>query len=298
MLSDNCTSKKINLSSINCKNTLEHIKFLTRTEHKLLTKLIEKCRVNKGGHDLRTWFDNSNENLGYLVGVCAETARIAKEGLHARGIILIDRTSWDKYQKEVDGKLVRMRTPYVQRVEFTYEFIAWFESCVKNRKIPKDGLWMYSSGYVEKNNERKFKSAVAVAKFKANQLKKVLITMWNSCESVPIELVGLASNLLGSYTKTEESKLNTEDINSKTHDWLHSDGNLSIKEKLRNPLIANLASYSQKKVKTWTESTTRICKQLIDSGMTKIEVARSMVHQNYVNSIEEFNAKYSHPMNC
>jgi hypothetical protein len=288
--------KNISLSSINIKNTLEHIKFLTNAEHAVLTKLVEKTRVSKTGHNINQWFEYSNGNLGYLIGLCAETVRTAKEGLHARGIILIDGMAWDQYRKEVDGKLVRLRTAYVQRVEFTHDFVSWLRNCVVTRRITKDRSWNYSDDYVTKRETSRFKAAVAKAKFNANQLKNVLISMWNSCEQVPKELVGLGTHSFGSYTKTEESKFNTKDISSGSGCYPFSEEKNPLKEKFTNALLANLSSYSQKKVKIWTDATTRICKQLIDSGMTKVEVARSMIHQNYVNSLQEFESKYSPPI--
>jgi hypothetical protein len=292
------TTKNISLSSINVKNTLEHVKFLTKSEHKVLTKLIEKCRVGRNGHDLTTYFNFSNGQLGYLVGLCSETVRVAKEGLQARGIILIDGMSWDQYQVNVDGKLVRLRTPYSQRIEFTNEFVAWLKNCVANRKVPKDGLWMYSFDYLQKRDTSKFKAAVAKARFNANQLKKVLISMWNSCEDIPKELVGFESNSFGSYSKTKEPNLNNKDIIGNANGYFPSQEKESIKSKFNNQLLANLSSYTQKKVKIWTDATTRICKQLMDSGMTQVEVARAMIHQNYVNSLQEFADKFSPPMNC
>jgi hypothetical protein len=291
------TQKNISLSSINVKNTLEHIKFLSRTEKAIVTKMIEKARLYRGGHDLTTWYDYANGSLGNLIDRCGESVRIGKEGLQARGIILIDGLTWEQQQIEDNGKLVRGRSCYAQRIEFTHEFVAWFKSCVANRKIMGDRQWGYADGYVIKKEMSRFKSAMAMVRFKANAVKQVLISMGKTCDEEPNKLAPPPTNFLGTFTKTDNSKFNTED-NSRIGGWLPSQEKESLKDKFRNPLIANLSSYTEKKVKIWTDATTRICKQLIDSGMTKIEVARKMIHQNYVNSIQEFEMKYSQQMNC
>jgi hypothetical protein len=286
------TQKNVSLSSINVKNTLEHIKFLQNTEKLLLVKIMEKARLYRGEHDLNTWLDYSNGQFGYLLDRSGESVRLAKEGLQARGIITVDGMTWDQHKKE-NGS--RKRTAYSQRIQLTPDFVGWFKSCVSNRKIITDRQWGYAEGYVIKKELSRFKSAMAMLRFKANQVSKLLITMGESCESVANKLVPSATNFLGTFTKTEDSKFNTED-NNRIGYWLPSQEKESIESKLRNPLLANLSSYTNKKVKIWTDATTRICKQLIDSGMTKIEVARAMIHQNYVNSINEFEAKYSPPI--
>lgn len=288
------TTKNISLSSINVKNTLEHIKFLHNTEKLLLVKMIEKARLYRGEHDLTTWFEYSNGQFGNLLDRSGESVRLAKEGLQARGIITVDGMTWDQHQKENGG---RKRTAYSQRVQLTPDFVSWFKTCVAQRRIISDNRWGYAEGYVIKKELSKFKSAMAMLKFKANQVSQVLITMGESCESVANKLVPSATNFLGTFTKTKNSKFNTEDQLLGTHYGLDSQKE-SLKEKLRNPLLANLSSYTQKKVKIWTDSTTRICKQLMDSGMTQVEVARAMIHQNYVNSMQEFADKYFGQMNC
>lgn len=289
------TTKNISLSSINVKNTLEHIKFLHNTEKLLLVKMIEKASLYRGEHDLTTWFEYSNGQFGYLLDRSGESVRIAKEGLQARGIITVDGMTWDQHQKENGG---RKRTAYSQRIQLTPDFVLWFKTCVAQRRIISDNRWGYADGYVIKKELSRFKSAMAMLKFRANQVSQVLITMGESCESVANKLVPSATNFLGTFTKTKDlnSNPNTEYKNRIGYDFdSHKE---SLKEKFNNPLLANLSSYTQKKVKIWTDATTRICKQLIDSGMTQVEVARAMITQNYVNSIQEFSDKYSNQMNC
>lgn len=288
------TTKNISLSSINVKNTLEHIKFLHKTEKLLLVKIVEKARLYRGEHDLTTYLEYSNCQFGSILDRSGESVRLAKEGLQARGIITVDGMTWDQHQKENGG---RKRTAYSQRIQLTPDFVVWFKACVGQRRIISDNRWGYVEGYVIKKELSRFKSAMAMLRFKANQVSQVLITMGESCESVANKLVPSATNFLGTFTKTKDSKFNTENTIESCYGF-HSQEKESIKSKFNNPLLANLSSYTHKKVKIWTDATTRICKQLIDSGMTQVEVARAMIHQNYVNSMQEFADKFSPPMNC
>jgi len=285
--------KNISLSSINVKNTLEHCKFVHNTEKLLLAKMVEKSRLYRGEHDLTTWFEYSNGQWGSMLDRSAESVRIAKEGLQARGIITIDGMNWNEHQKDNGG---RKRTAYSQRIQLAPDFVAWFKTCVAQRRIISDNRWGYADGYVIKKEMSRFKSAMAMFRFKANQVSQVFITMGKSCEEVTNKLVPSATNFLGTFTKTLDlnSKSNTED--KLVGHYGFDSHKESLKEKFRNPLLANLSSYTNKKVKVWTDATTRICKQLIESGMTQVEVARAMIHQNYVNSFKEFEAKYSPPI--
>jgi hypothetical protein len=288
------TAKNISFSSINVKNTVRHIKFLSETELKLLTLILEESKLGKNGHDLKTFHQWANGSIGYLINRSKESVRIAKEGLQARGIILIDGLKWVEQTVEVDGKLIRTKTPYKQMIQLTEQFIAWFKDCVANRKIMPFRDFGYCDGYIIKKELVTMRSRFARLKYNAG---KMLITVCNSCESVASGLVRGVTNPLGSFDKIQKN-LNHQNTNLNTGYGFHSHEKESIKSKLRNPLLANLSSYTHKKVKIWTDSTTRICKQLIDSGMTQVEVARSMIHQNYVNSMQEFADKYSRQMNC
>jgi hypothetical protein len=288
------TQKNISLSSINVKNTLKHIRFLPETEMKIVELMVYESKLGKNGHDLQTWHLWANGSIGYQIRRSKESVRIAKEALQARGIILIDSMKWEDHVKEVDGSLFRARTPYAQKIEFTKEFIGWFKECVAQRKIVSSRQFGYCDNYIIKKESMTVRARLAKMKYNT---EKLFITVCNSCESVAKELVGGVTHSLGSFGKIQ-SKLNTKNTNRNTHGYFSSQEKESIKSKFRNPLIANLSSYTEKKVNLWTDATTRICKQLIDSGMTKIEVARNMIHQNYVNSIQEFETKYSQQMNC
>jgi hypothetical protein len=296
-MSEQCITneKNISLSSINVKNTLEHVKFLTEIEKKIVTKMIEKSKLGKHGHDLTQWFDWANGSLGYLIDRCGESVRLGKEGLQARGIILIDGLTWDQQQREIDGRLVRDKTPYNQRIQFTKSFVTWFGSCVEARKILSTSQWGYCDRYVIKTEMSKMKAKLSKLKYSAGIVRQVCISMGKTCEEVTRELVRGVTKSLGTFTKTQELKFNTED-NSRIGCYLLSQEKDALKNKFVNPLLANLSSYTHKKVKIWTDATTRICKQLLDSGMTKVEVARSMIHQSYVNSVIEFEEKYSPPI--
>jgi hypothetical protein len=261
---------------------------------KIVELMAYESKLGKNGHDLETWHLWANGSLGYQIRRSKESVRIAKEALQARGIILVDGMKWEDHVKEVDGSLVRARTPYKQRIEFTKEFIGWFRECVAQRKIVSSRQFGYCDNYIMKKEGMTVRARLAKMKYNA---EKLFITVCNSCESVAKELVGGVTHSLGSFGKIQ-SKLNNKDTNLNPYGCFPSQENNSLKDKFRNPLIANLSSYTEKKVKLWTDATTRICKQLIDSGMTKIDVARSMIHQNYVNSIKEFEAKYSQQMNC
>lgn len=286
--------KNISLSSINVKNTVRHIKFLTETELKLLDLILEESKLGKNGHNLKTFHDWANGSIGYLINRSKESVRIAKEGLQARGIILIDGLNWAEQTMEVDGRLVRTKTPYRQRVQLTEQFISWFHDCVANRKIMPFREFGYCDGYIIKREFVTMRSRFARLKYNTG---KMLITMCNCCESVAGGLVRGVTYPLGSFAKIQDNS-NHKDTILNTHGYLPSQEKGALKDKFNNPLLANLSSYTHKKVKIWTDSTTRICKQLMDSGMTQVEVARAMIHQNYVNSINEFNDKYSPPMIC
>lgn len=285
--------KNISLSSINVKNTVRHIKFLSETELKLLTLILEESKLGKNGHDLKTFHEWANGSIGYLINRSKESVRIAKEGLQARGVILVDGLNWKEQTKEIDGKLVRTKTPYKQIIQLTEQFITWFKDCVVNRKIMPFRDFGYCDGYIIKKELVSIKSRFARLKYNAG---KMLITMCNSCESVAEGLVRGVTNPLGSFAKIQEQP-NHKDTISNTHYGFHSHKE-SLKEKFNNPLLANFSSYTQKKVKIWTDATNRICKALMDSGMTQVEVARAMITQNYVNSLQEFADKFSPPMNC
>jgi hypothetical protein len=297
MLSDNCTSKKINLSTLGMKNSLEHIKFPTKSEKAVLTKMHEKCPLTENGHDLDAYFDYANGSLGYLTDRCGETVRVAKEGLQARGIILIDGLTWEQSQIERDGKIVRVRTPQNQRIEFTHEYKVWFKACVTAKKILGDRKWGYCDGYIQKRALSRLRSSLAMARFKESAFSKVFINMGKTCEEVQQKLVTPLTNFLGTFNKTQNSNSIIK-YNSRIGYGLHSDEKVSIKEKFINPLIANLSACSNKTVKTWTDATNRIVNQLFQSGMTKVEIIRTMIRQGYVNTVNEFESKYSHPMNC
>lgn len=108
------------VTSIDLTNLDDKIfsKQLVRSEQALLAKLMQKFKMTSHGHDLTDAKDYSNQYFAQILNVSQETARKAKEKLHARGIILIDGQTWDQYQKE--GR--RRKTGHRQTIQLTPEF--------------------------------------------------------------------------------------------------------------------------------------------------------------------------------
>jgi hypothetical protein len=127
-------------------------------------------------------------------------------------------------------------------------------------------------------------------------LVKMGINLCNSCDSVPDKLVSPLTNFVGSFMNTRNS--NSLSNKNKNHEF--SDGyHTPIKENFKiNSLLTSIASYAHKTVKQWTKSVDDVCHKMLVSGMSKTEVGRVMIKQGYVNTIDEFLAKYSPPQLC
>jgi len=126
-------------------------------------------------------------------------------------------------------------------------------------------------------------------KYISGLVDNVVNSLLNSCEQVPINCVPIPPNQvpINCVRNVIPEELNSNPLNRNSGGYF--DQKNSIEKKLINPLLSNLFS---KKVKAWDDVTTRICTQLIESGMTRIEVARKMVKQGYLKTVSDFDTKY------
>lgn len=268
-------NKKL-LTSINVTNTLEHIKFLPRGEAALLASLIRKSRLRNSEHDIEAAnFDFANGYLAHLMRYCREAARGCKEGLQARGIILVDGKPW------ADKKSKPQRT---QVITFTPAFVEWFKKCVAEKRIQDSRLFGYCDGYLAKMEQKRVRAIVAKIAFNSRQ---VLITAVDNLSCLGKELVPPRTNSVGIISKIRDLNIEYMLGEGKTYFGKKE----SVKSKISHALLSTLIQTKTEKYKPLTKATIKFCSDLLDSGMTKFEVARQMISQGYVKTVEEFEAK-------
>lgn len=249
---------------------------MPKREVLFLEKAVKKSPLVNGQHDIEgASFPFSNGYLGYINHSCRETARNIKEAIQARGIIFIDGKAWTED---------RGRPQSEQVITFTPAFIAWLKKSVAEKKIQDAREFGYCDGYVKKMVEKRARSFLAKAAFFSRQ---VLISVVENFSEVAKELVPPPTNSFGTFNKIAIQ--NNEDMNYKP----------SIRKQLTNSLLASLIQTTDPvKHKPITSSTIEFCKGLLKSGMTKVEVARQMISQGYIRTMEDFDKKLFPQMIC
>ncbi len=268
-------NKKL-LTSINVTNTLNYIHFLERGEHALISFLIRRAPLKNGEHDLASArFDLSNGLLASIAKYCRETVRKHKEGAQARGIILIDGKPWSEHK----GKPQR-----TQVITFTLEFIEWFKKCVAEKRIQDSRLFGYCDGYIQKMEKQTVRARLAKMAFTGRQL---LITVGDNLSYLAKELVPPRTNSVGINSKIRDLNIEYMLGDGKTYFGKKE----SVKSKISHALLSTMIPTKTEKYKPITKATIKFCSDLLISGMTKFEVARQMISQGYVKTVEEFETK-------
>lgn len=290
---------------IRLKNNLKN---LEDSELKLLSFLLENSPVIKGGgHDLflagKDW---SNSHLGTILNMTQETARRAKESLHARGIILVDGLYYDEYFEEKNGVMVRLRTQFRQHVKFTDEFLNFVADNLGNQKIDVSEPFNWHPAYVairqmrqERSRQSKIAWVLRTAQNLLAECKDGVNNLLNSCEKVHLEYVPKNDspvhipNVPNLIQENSNSEINIKLLNSRGDYLKHSKISSNAKAfGSVSSVINHMMSQADAAIKEWKEATTKICDSLVKSGKTYHEVGLLMVQQRYCRSLIEFGRLY------
>lgn len=127
-------------------------KNLTPIETQIVFWLLRQLELSKCGygHNLMEEKWHSNKTIAAHIGYGKETIRRHKESLHARGILIIDQCTWDKYQ--VAGR--RRKTGHSQHICFSKEFRE-FLSNQSNWGLESPWKFQRCAGYEKKLSKLK-----------------------------------------------------------------------------------------------------------------------------------------------
>jgi hypothetical protein len=210
-----------------------------------------------------------------MTNYCRETVRKFKEAVQARGVILVDGKPWSEHK----GKPQR-----TQVITFAPDFIEWFKKCVSEKRIQDSRLFGYCDGYIEKMEKNSIRARFNKMVFTGRQL---LITVGDNLAHITKELAPPPTNSVGINNKI--GNLNIEYMLGEGKTYYGKKE--SLKSKISHALLSTLIPTNTQKYKPITKATIKFCSDLLISGMTKFEVARQMINQGYVKTVEEFEAK-------
>jgi len=269
------------LTDLNINNTIRFMnvyKLLPYAEQALVSEMIRLSPLKNGEHDLAALkYNGSNEYLAAGANLKHETTRISKEALQARGIFLIDGREWTPN---------RGRPQTTQQITFTPKFIEWFKKTVSEKSIQPFDQFGYCVGYVEKREERRRR--MRIAKMVFNNTRKFIINV------IADTSLAITTKLQESVPPRTDSDGTYEKIENQNNEYTFKNApkflsNGSIKSKLTNGLLASLSTtHKENEYKQIGEATIKFCSSLLKSGLTKIEVARHMIKNGYVKTVEDF----------
>lgn len=310
-------------SLLRFKNNLRN---LTKCETDILKLMIEEIPCIKGGgHDIsktdKTW---SNRWLSKMLGHKVELIRRAKEGLQARGIILIDGRYYDEHLVNKNGILVRLRTFHRQTIMLTQEFINFMVTRLTDRNIDVDEPFNYHPHYVDKVEKRKNDERQNKRAWEERQFQKRLVEMGidlsnvvsgivdkfvdkpvdnpsESLDKVRMECVpkndqNIRMECVPYLIQDDPNSIKSGYLNSRDYDYEGMDKSDSKSFGNISRAIGEITANAEKVIKEWKEETTKTCDILIKSGKTYYEVGMLMVKQRYVRSFNHFQRLYSPPI--
>lgn len=278
------SSEKLTLTSKEINLGLHYYRQVGKTNKQLLGKLFEVLPVIKGGVDLNGSVFIAAGTLAASLGVSPETIGRAKEELHARGIITIDNQPWEDYRYN-DG--TRYKAKWVHSMKFTPLFISAFHKAASKR-IPIEVNFERHPDYIKKLQNRSERNFIAKIKYMIKSTASFGDKLLKSCGNYTMESVRAACE---SYSIPSVDNLNSISNLNTLNDRIKSSCGFEKKEfsiEKMNSLLTNAIVVSKRELKKWTDSVSKLCESLIQSGKTAHEVAQIMISQSYCNTIDEF----------